>query len=112
VQLHADKKVLLTAAVSATDELGNPTTVNPGDVTVAYTVDDASLINLTDNGDGTASAAATGALGTAQVTATATHVPTGRTGTDVLTLEVIPGDAEIVSVAVTAGPEEEVTPDA
>jgi len=110
-QIHADKKVTLTATPSATDEVGNPTTFDPADVTVAYTVDDPSLINLTDNGDGTAVAAATGALGTAQVTATATHTPTGRTGTDVLTLEVVPGDAEIFAVSISVGPEEEVTPD-
>jgi len=113
VDLHADKQVTLTATPTLTDEVGNPVTPGPGDITVAYAVDDPSIINLvdTDPADNMAVAAATGALGTAQVTATVTHTPTGRTGSDVLTLNVVAGDAEIITVSVTAGPEEEVTPD-
>lgn len=94
-----------------TDEVGNPVSTNPADFTVGYNVDDPSLINLTDNGDGTAVAAATGTLGTAVVSVSATHNPSGRTGSGVLAIEVIPGDAEVFTVEVTAGPEEEVTPD-
>jgi len=112
VDLHADKFVPLVANVSGTDEVGNPTAVDPADVTVTYEVDDPSIVALTDNGDGSARAAATGVLGVAQVTATVTHTPTGRVGTDVLTLNVVPGDAEVIAVSVSAGPEEEVTPDA
>lgn len=106
--LHADKKVALS--VQATDELGNPTTFDPTAYTVAYTADDPDgVLNLTDNGDGTAEAAATGTLGSATVTATLTKTADGSTATGVLAIQVVAGDAETFEVV--AGPEEEVTPD-
>lgn len=104
MDLQADKKVALT--VQAEDEVGNPATF---DGTYAYTVDDASVINLTDNGDGTAVAAATGALGVATVTATATRTDGSLAGQGVLAFQVVPGDVATFDIA--AGAPEEVTPD-
>lgn len=103
VDLQADKKVALS--VEFTDEVGNPVPAPAGE-TIAYTVDDPSIINLTDNGDGTASAAATGVLGTANVHVEATG-PLPATGD--LQLVVVAGDAE--RLAVVPGAVEEVTPD-
>ena len=104
VDLQADKKVSLS--LEYTDEVGNPTG-NPVDAAATYTVDDPTIINLTDNGDGTATAAATGTLGTANV-----HVDVTVNGTTLsgdLQIVVVAGDAE--RVAVVAGAPEEVTPD-
>jgi len=103
MDLQADKKVALSVAF--TDEVGNPVPTPDGE-TVAYTVDDPSIINLTDNGDGTAEAAATGTLGTANVHVDATG-PLAATGD--LQLVVVAGLAERLDVV--AGPPEEVTPD-
>lgn len=104
MDLQADKKVPLSVAY--TDEVGNPLDPPVG-ATVTYTVDDPTIINLTDNGDGTAEAAATGTLGTANV-----HVEAAVDGTTFsgdLQIVVVAGDAE--RLAVLAGPPEEVTPD-
>jgi hypothetical protein len=103
MDLQADKKVALSVAF--TDEVGNPQSTPAGE-TIVYTVDDPSIINLTDNGDGTASAAATGTLGTANVHVDATG-PLVATGD--LQLVVVAGAAERLEVV--AGPPEEVTPD-
>jgi len=103
VDLQADKKVALSLVF--TDEVGN-TVPAPAGETVVYTVDDPSIINLTDNGDGTAEAAATGVLGTATVHAEATGpLP----GSGDLQLVVVAGDAERFEIV--AGAPEEVTPD-
>lgn len=103
VDLQADKKVALS--VAAEDEVGNPVPLPDGE-TVVYTVDDPSIISLTDNGDGTASAAATGTLGSATV-----HVDgTGPlTASGDLLIVVVAGNAERLSVV--AGEVTEVTPD-
>jgi hypothetical protein len=104
MDLQADKKVPLS--LSYTDEVGNPTETPVG-ATATYTVDDPTIINLTDNGDGTAVAAATGTLGTANV-----HVDATVDGDEFdgdLQLVVVAGDTE--RVAIVAGPPEEVTPD-
>ena len=103
MDLQADKKVGLS--VEFTDEVGNPVPTPTGE-TVVYTVDDPSIINLTDNGDGTASAAATGTLGTANVHVEATG-PVTASGD--LQIVVVPGMAERLTVV--AGEPEEVTPD-
>ena len=47
VDLQADKKV--TVSLQWTDEVGNPTEA-PTDATATYTVDNDTLIDLTDNG--------------------------------------------------------------
>lgn len=64
MDLKDDNKVRID--VEWTDEVGNPVET-PADMTAVYTVDDPTIINLTDNGDGTCVAAATGTLGTATV---------------------------------------------
>lgn len=104
MDLQADMQVPLS--LQFTDEVGNPVTPPSGSV-VTYTVDDPTLINLTDNGDGTAVAAAVGPLGTANV-----HVDVtwdGHTVTGDLQIVVVAGLAERVNIV--AGEPTEVTPD-
>lgn len=104
MDLAADQKVALTGTY--TDEVGNPTDAPVGS-SVTYTVDDPTIINLTDNGDGTAEAAATGTLGTANIHAEATAG--GQTLTADLQIVVVAGLAERFTIV--AGEPEEVTPD-
>ena len=104
MDLQADKQVPLS--LQYTDELGNPVPA-PAGATAVYTVDDPTVINLTDNGDGTANAAAVGPLGTATVHVEATF--DGATVTGDLQIVVVAGLAE--RVAVVAGEPTEVTPD-
>jgi len=104
MDLMADKQVALS--VGFTDEVGNPVPT-PADAVTAFTVDDPTVINLTDNGDGTASAAAVGVLGTATV-----HVTSTLDGAEVsgdLAIVVVAGLAERVTIV--AGDVTEVTPD-
>lgn len=107
MDLQADKKVALSAEF--TDEVGNATTAPAGAV-LAYTVDDPTIINLTDNGDGTAEAAATGTLGTANVhlDASWTDADGAHTVTGDLNIVVVVGLAERLNIV--AGAPEEVTP--
>jgi hypothetical protein len=105
MDLMADQQVALS--IGFTDEVGNPVPT-PAGSTATFTVDDPTVINLTDNGDLTAVAAAVGVLGTATV-----HVVSTLNG------ETVEGDLAIVVVAglaerVTIVPGEitEVTPDA
>lgn len=104
MDLQADKQVVLTG--EWTDEVGNPVPA-PDDATVVYTVDDPTVINLTDNGDGTATAAAVGVLGTANVHADATAGDMAVSGD--LQIVVVAGLAERFNI--TAGEPTEVTPD-
>ena len=108
MDLQADKKVALS--VGYTDQVGNPVET-PAGATAVYTVDDPSIINLTDNGDGTAEAAAVGVLGTANVHVEATadlgNGPETLTGD--LQIVVVAGLAERINIV--AGEPEEVTPD-
>ncbi len=105
MDLQADKQVTLSG--SFTDEVGNPVDA-PADAAVTYTADDTSVLVLTDNGDGTANAAATGTLGVANVHAEASF--DGRTATGDLQIVVVAGDAERFEI--TASEPTEVTPDA
>lgn len=105
MDLQADKQVSLS--VQWTDEVGNPTEAPADGGSVTYAVDNADVIALTDNGDGTAVAAATGTIGDARVSVTA--VAGGRTLTGDLDIHVVSGLAERVNVV--AGDPEEVTPD-
>jgi hypothetical protein len=104
MDLQADMQVPLS--VEFTDEVGNPVP-SPTGAVVAYTVDDPTLINLTDNGDGTAVAAAVGPLGTANVHVDVTW--NGFTVTGDLQIVVVTGLAERVNIV--AGTPTEVTPD-
>lgn len=104
MDLMADKKVPLS--IQFTDEMGNSVN-NPGDASVSYSVDNGEVIALTDNGDGTAVAAAVGPTGTATVHA---EISTGgKTMTGDLQINVVAGLAERVNIV--AGEPEEVTPD-
>lgn len=105
MDLKADQQTVLSGAW--TDEVGNPVPV-PTDATVVYTVDDATVINLTDNNDGTAVAAATGTLGTANVHAVA-NAPGLPEATGDLQIVVVAGDAQ--RFAIQAGEPTEITPD-
>jgi len=106
MDLHADKQ--RPVSVTAGDEFNNPTTFNG---TITYVGDNPGLVNVVDNGDGTANVAAvggTGNLGVANMTITLTPtngVPVER----VEAINVIAGDAETFTVV--AGDETEVTPD-
>lgn len=104
MDLGADQQVPLT--VEWTDEVGNPVETPEG-VGYAWLVDDPTIINLTDNGNGSATAAATGTLGTANVTLTATVNGAELTGT--LNIVVVAGLAERINIV--AGEPTEVTPD-
>jgi hypothetical protein len=104
MDLAADMQVTLSG--QWTDELGNPVGA-PADASVVYTVDDPTIINLTDNGDGTANAAAVGALGTANVHADATGGGMSVSGD--LQIVVVAGLAERFTIV--AGEPTEVTPD-
>lgn len=106
MDLQADKQVTLSG--QWTDEIGNPV-ATPAGASVTYTVDDPTVINLTDNGDGTAVAAATGTLGVANVHAEAS-VAGGEPVTGDLQIVVVEGLAERFNI--TAGEPTEVTPDA
>jgi hypothetical protein len=105
MDLQADKKVALS--VGWTDEVGNPADAPADGGSVSYTCDNTSVVALTDNGDGTAVAAATGTLGDAKVSVSAQAG--GRTLTGDLDIHVVAGLAERVNVV--AGAPEEVTPD-
>jgi hypothetical protein len=106
MDLHADKKVTRTVMVG--DEFGTPTTF---DGTFSYVGDNPSLVNVTDNGDGSAVIAAVGGLGNTGV-ANLTFTATPTVGAPVVRVEainVIPGGAETFTF--TDSSEEEVTPD-
>ena len=109
MDLMADKKVPLS--IGYTDEVGNPVPA-PDTATTVYTVDDPTVVALTDNGDGTAVVAATGTLGTA-------NVHSQSTWSDLDGEHSVSGDLQIVVVAglaeratIVAGEPTEVTPDA
>lgn len=104
MNLQADKKVEILGMVDV-DELGNE--IGPSAEQPTYTTDDVAgqFIVLTDDGDGTGTIAAVGAIGSAQVTAT---FPDGSTLVE--TVNVVVGD--VVGREFRFGPPEEVTPDA
>lgn len=105
MDLRADQQVALSGGW--TDEVGNPVPAPP-QFTVVYTVDDPTIINLTDNNNGTAVAAATGVLGTANVHAEA-NTPGLPTMTADLQIVVVAGLAERFTIV--AGTPTEITPD-
>lgn len=106
VDLHADKQ--RTVSLQVGDEFGNPTAF---DGTVTFAGDNDALVNVTDNGDGTANVAAVGGegnLGVANLTITIT--PTSGAAVErVEAVNVIAGGAETFTIQ--AGEETEVTPD-
>lgn len=110
MDLQADKKVTFSPD-KFEDEMGNEVAVQLDQVTVTYSVDAPSIVALTDNGDGTAVAAATGSLGQAivhvDVQGTNNGQPFNATGDELVT--VVPGDIQRVTMKASAP--EEVTPD-
>ena len=104
MDLQADKKISLS--LGWTDEVGNSVDT-PEDATAVWAVDDPTILAVTDNGDGTGEAAATGTLGAANVHVEATSG--GKTFTGDLAIQVVAGLAERGSGV--AGDPEEVTPD-
>ena len=106
--LAQDKK--FTRTYAPVDEFGAPASA-PFVGTQAFTTANPELINVTDNGDGSAVIAAvgSGALGAAALTFTAT--PDGGGAPVVIedTINVTAGAAE--GFAATDSPDEEVTPD-
>jgi hypothetical protein len=105
MDLQADKKV--SFSFSPVDEMGNPTSF---DGTIAFTVDDPSVVALTDNGDGSGEVAAVGVPGVATLTGTATPADGSDPITGAEAINVIAGDAE--GFAFSFGDPTEVTPDA
>lgn len=104
MDLAADHKVPLS--IQFTDEVGNPVDP-PADSLVTFATDDASVLTVTDFGDGTAEAIPTGVLGSANVGTTV--VADGQTLTGTLNIVVVAGLAERVSIV--AGDPVEITPD-
>lgn len=104
VDLAADHKI--PVSVQWTDEVGNPTGA-PLDASVTYTSSDTSVLTVNDFGDGTAEAVATGTLGSAVLSVSASA--DGETLTGEETVNVVAGLAERVSIAF--GEPTEVTPD-
>lgn len=104
MDLQADKKA--DFGFGPVDEMGNQTSF---DGSIVFTIDDPSLVTLTDNGDGTGTIAAVGATGAAVLTGTATP----NDGSDPIVgteaVNVVAGD--VASFAFTFGEPTEVTPD-
>lgn len=104
MDLQSDKKVALE--IQFTDENGNAVS-KPEDATVTYTGDNADVLTVNDNGDGTAEVVPVGPLGTANVHA---DIQTGgKTLTGDMQVNVVAGLAERVNIV--AGEPTEVTPD-
>lgn len=102
--LKADQKVAFS--LQATDEVGNP---GEFEGTIVYSVDDESIVTLTDNGDGTGEVAATGTLGTAVLSAEATRTSDSKVFMGSVSVDVIAGDVEVIDIVL--GTPEEATPD-
>lgn len=107
MDLQADKMVDFGIGAWA-DEMGNPVPA-PAGVTVVYTVSDPTVLNLTDNGDGTGVIAAVGILGSATLHAEVT-LPGATPRTADALVTVVAGDAERFEIVF--GTPTEVTPDA
>jgi hypothetical protein len=101
MDLMSDKKVTLSG--QWTDEMGNPVDT-PAEASVVFTNDNADVIALTDNGDGSATAAALGALGTANIHAVAASPSSGELTAD-LQIVVVAGLAERFNITASE-PEE------
>lgn len=105
--LRTGQRVLLTAR--AQDAEGNPATFTG----LSWASSDPAVVEVTDNGDGTAWATdpAGAGLGTATVTATAQD-DIGETLTGVLDIEVVAADAAVFNIeAGTPEPRPEAPPE-
>ncbi|HEX8106094.1 MAG TPA: Ig-like domain-containing protein [Kofleriaceae bacterium] len=104
MDLMADKQV--DVDVQWTDEIGHPVDA-PAGATVSWTTDNPTVVAVTQHEDGTATVAATGELGTANVSVSVSH--DGRTFTGDAQVNVVAGLAERVNIVF--GAPTEVTPD-
>lgn len=105
--LRQDKK--FTRTYVPVDEFGSPSP-EPFDGTMVHTTANPELLNITDNGDGSAVYAAVGGvLGPAAVTFTATPANGGPPKVIEDTINLVAGSPE--GFAASDGPDEEVTPD-
>lgn len=97
MNLRDDQQVSLS--VTFTDQVGNP--VSPEQVgTLTFSVDDESILIVTDNGDGTALAVTTGTLGTATVTVQNDFDDDGTADFQgSLAFDVVAGDVFAINVA-------------
>jgi hypothetical protein len=87
MDLLDDQKVSL--ALQWTDEAGNEVPAPdplPDDFACTYSVTDTSILNLTDNGDGTGEIAVTGTLGSSGVHTEVTADGQTLTGDDMITV--------------------------
>jgi hypothetical protein len=106
MDLKADKKVTFQPG-KFFDEMENEVPA-PDGLTVAYSVSDGSVVNLTDNGDGTCEVAAIGVLGQSILHAEANAPGLSPIIGDEL-VNVVAGDAQRMTLQ--AGEPTEVTPD-
>lgn len=104
MDLKADQEV--DARTVWTDEPGNPVET-PAGATVTWETDAPGVVDVIDNGDGTAVIGSTGVPGQAHVRVTVEHNGRTTVGEDVV--NVVAGDAERVTVAF--GEPRERTPD-
>jgi hypothetical protein len=85
-------------SVSGLDAVGNPVSVPS--TGLSFSVDDESILTLTDNGDGTALVVTTGTLGTATVTVNDDPDGDGTVNFQgSLAIDVVSGEVTEISVA-------------
>jgi hypothetical protein len=90
----------VTLSVSGVDAAGNPVPIQP--TGLSFSVDDPAILNLTDNGDGTALVVTTGTLGTATVTVNDDPDGDGTVNFQgSLAIDVVTGD--VTEIVVSAG---------
>ena len=104
MNLKADQKA--SFSLTGKDEMGNDADVSGASLT--FTVDDPSVVALTDNGDGTGEVAAVGPLGSTVLNANGT-LPSGQAVSGTVAIDVVAGD--VASLEFAFGEPEEVTPD-
>jgi hypothetical protein len=90
----------VTLSVSGVDAAGNPVPVSA--TGLSFSVDDESILTLTDNGDGSALVVTTGSLGTATVTVSDDPDGDGTVNFQgSLAIDVVTGD--VTEIVINAG---------
>jgi hypothetical protein len=97
-QMKDDQEVS-TLPLVVLSKKGNPTSVEAG--TVVFASSDPAILEVTDNGDGTAKVKAVGPVGTAQVQVSAdADLGEGvKTVTGVADVEVVAGEAAVINIS-------------